>query len=341
MVTLSFDEKQWYDDFRVTKATFTYLLNVMSGDISRQDTTMGKAISADRRLALTLYYLASTAEYRTIAHLFGVSTPFVCMCIKDVCKAINRRFARVISFPQGDDLVQVLNGYEERWGMPMCAGAIDGTHIPILSPQESHADYVKRKNYHSILLQAVVDCHYKFRDVVIGWPGSMHDARVLANSTLYKYGNEKKLFPRNLTKQIGDEHISPYLIGDAAYPLLPWLMKPYPENRTTPREHHLFNYHLSRARMTVENTYGRWKGRFRRFLKRVDMGVNSLLPVTKASCILHNVCEEQKNAFLPEWVVRESSLEVPAASRHHDVLTGDAFDTRGALAEYFMMQELY
>lgn len=93
--------------------------------------------------------------------------------------------------------------------------------------------------------------------------------------------------------------------------------------------------------MTVENTYGRWKGRFRRFLKRVDMGVNSLLPVTKASCILHNVCEEQKNAFLPEWVVRESSLEVPSASRHHDVLTGDAFDTRGALAEYFMMQELY
>ena len=91
--------------------------------------------------------------------------------------------------------------------------------------------------------------------------------------------------------------------------------------------------------MTVENTYGRWKGRFRCFSKRVDMGVNSLLPITKAPFILHNVCEEQKNDFLPEWEERESSLEVPAASRPRDVLKGDALDTRGALAEYFMMQE--
>jgi len=94
-------------------------LNALSGDISRQDTTMRKAISVERRLALTLYYLALTAEYRTTAHLFGVSTPFVCVCIKDVCEAINRRFARDISFPQEEDLVQVLNGYEERWGIPM------------------------------------------------------------------------------------------------------------------------------------------------------------------------------------------------------------------------------
>ena len=35
----------------------------------------------------------------------------------------------------------------------MCGGAIDGTHIPILAPNESHADYVNRKGYHSIIMQ--------------------------------------------------------------------------------------------------------------------------------------------------------------------------------------------
>lgn len=72
-------------------------------DITRQDTVMRKAISAERRLALTLYYLASTAEYRTLAHLFDVSNSFVCNCIKDVCDAVNR-LSQMIDFPQGRTL---------------------------------------------------------------------------------------------------------------------------------------------------------------------------------------------------------------------------------------------
>lgn len=57
---------------------------------------------------------------------------------------------------------------------------------PIITPEECQADYVNRKIFHSIIMQAVVDCKYSFRDVVIGWPGSVHDARVLFNSSIYK-----------------------------------------------------------------------------------------------------------------------------------------------------------
>ena len=226
-------------------------LSEIRGDISCKDTAMQKAVSAERRFALTLYYLASTAEFRTIAHLFGVSTSFVCICVKEVSEVINRKLPRVINFPQGDDLVQVIDGYEERWGIPICAGAIDGTHIAIIAPEECRADYVNRKGFHSIIMKAVVDCNYRFRDVVIGWPGSVHDARVLSNSSIYKKGKENKLFPGIQTKQIRDQDISPFLIGDPAYPLLSWLMKPYPENSSTPRIERVFNYCLSRARMTV------------------------------------------------------------------------------------------
>ena len=68
-----------------------------------------------------------------------------------------------------------------------------------------------------------------------------------------------------------------------------------------PGVNRLFNYRLSRARVTVENNFGRWKGRFIRFSKRVDMEVSSLVNVTYASCILHNVCELQKNDYLAFW----------------------------------------
>ena len=338
VVTVVFSDEQWYNNFRVTRATFTFILEEIREQVSRRDTTMRKSIPAERRLALTLYYMASTAEYRTIAHLFGVSTSFVCICIKDVCEAINERLSKVIKFPQGEELVQVINNYEKKWGIPMCAGAIDGTHIPILAPEESHLVYVNRKGYHSIIMQAVVDSNYIFTDVVIGWPGSVHDARVLSNSSIYQRGNNDQLFPEILTKQIQGKDVSPFLIGDPAYPLLPWLMKPYQVSVNSPPAERVFNYSLSRARMTVENTFGRWKGRFTRFLKRVDMCVTSVVPVTKASCILHNLCEMQNNNFLPEWEGVNLPMEEPVC-RHNDILATDAEDTRAALTDFFMAQQ--
>ena len=33
-------------------------------------------------------------------------------------------------------------------------------------------------------MQAVPDTNYLFRDIVVGWPGRVHDARVLSNSLL-------------------------------------------------------------------------------------------------------------------------------------------------------------
>ena len=100
----------------------------------------------------------------------------------------------------------------------MCAGAIDGTHIPILAPTDNHVEYVNRKGFHSVLMQAVTDCNYLYRDVVIGWPGSVHDARVFSNSTIFRRGNEQQLSPRDLVKEICGVDIPPFLVGDPAYP---------------------------------------------------------------------------------------------------------------------------
>ena len=35
----------------------------------------------------------------------------------------------------------------------MCAGAINGPHIPILAPEENQLVYVNRKGYHSIIME--------------------------------------------------------------------------------------------------------------------------------------------------------------------------------------------
>ena len=234
--------------------------------------------------------------------------------------------------------------YKEKWGFPACAGAIDGTHIPLVTPPENHTDYVNRKSYHNILTQAVVDARYLFRDVVIGWPGIVHDARVLSNLELYNVGLQGKLFDPNITERVLGVDLNPVILGDSAYPLLNWLVKGYSENQNTPNWQCNFNnYWLSRVRMTVENTFGRWKGRFRRFLKGVDMAVSSATYLVAASCILHNFCELRIDDFLENWLDDvQASVHQPyniTLTGENDEAESNAAGIRDVLAQFFLTAE--
>jgi hypothetical protein len=160
-------------------------------------------------------------------------------------------------------------GFQGRWGFPQTAGAIDGTHIPILRPQgDSGSDYFNRKGFYSIVMQAVVDFRGHFIDVNIGWPGKVHDARVLSNSSFYQKGQAGTLLPDMSRSLGGTDEIPLCILGDPAYPLLNWLMTAYPEHPNMTGKRKLFNHRLSRARMVVENVFGRLKGRWRSLLKR-------------------------------------------------------------------------
>ena len=140
-----------------------------------------------------------------------------------------------------------------------------------------------RKRWYSIVIQAVVDHNdiHVFRDIYIGSPGSGHDARVFAHSSLYKKATVGSIL-NGASVQIQSQDISPFLIGDSAYPLLSWLMKPFPHNGTLSDPEERFNYHLLRARIVVENAFGRLKARWHRLLKQNEMSVRNVPSVIHA-----------------------------------------------------------
>ena len=113
---------------------------------------------------------------------------------------------KYIRMPSGDNLKDAVEGFEHKWGFPQCVGAVDGTHIPIVSPEECPADYYNRKGWHSVLMQGVVNHLGHFTNVYVGWPGRVHDARVLANSALYVQGQEGTLLPQ-WNKRIGGKDV--------------------------------------------------------------------------------------------------------------------------------------
>lgn len=81
------------------------------------------------------------------------------------------------------------------------------------------------------------------------------------------------------------------ILGDLAYPGLPWLMNPYPENAHTTANQRHFNYRQSRARMVVESAFGRLKGRWRCLLKRLDVKLDNVTNIVAACGVFHNMCE--------------------------------------------------
>lgn len=106
-------------------------------------------------------------------------------------------------------------------------GAIDGTHIPIIAPKELPSDYYNRNGFYSIILQGVVDSSYKLLNINVGWAGRVHDARVLANTSIYAMFQRGDVTRNELDKTYNNTTINPFLIGDAAYPLMPWLVKTF------------------------------------------------------------------------------------------------------------------
>ena len=97
-------------------------------------------------------------------------------------------------------------------------------------------------------------------DIYTGWPGSVHDARVLTHSTFYKKANTGQLLSR-ATKTINGTNVPVFVIGDSAYPMLPWLMKPHNQPSVDNTEKRTYNYRVCQGRIVVEIAFSHSKAR--------------------------------------------------------------------------------
>ena len=196
-----------------------------------------KALSVRQKILITLRYLATGPIQLNDADIHGVSQPTVSRVLTEVIQALSspalvRRF---IKFPRGiDDCRRNSVQFRGIARFPDVIGAIDGTHIQIVSPHEQEDIYVNRKGVHSINVQVVFDGLYKIIDVVARWPGSVHDSRILRESSV------NQLFQNG--------HIAPgyHLLGDSGYAAKRWLLTPYLTPQT-PSQHAYNRYHIKQS----------------------------------------------------------------------------------------------
>ena len=295
------EAEEWKQNFRMSRESFYKLCDELRPFVTRKTTNMRAPVPVETQVAVTLYYLSDSGRMRKTANAFGIATCTVSRIVQRVTKAMSTKLShKYINVPKTEEEVQklVASFYSER-GFPQCIGAIDGTHIPIKKPGENAVDYINRKGFYSLNVQACVDANCCFFDVNIKWPGSVHDARVFANSTINQYLRDGVIprCPKVIVE--GEDPVPVCIIGDPAYPLLPYLMKEFAKGGSSVQEQ-FFGYRLSSARMIIECAFGRLKARFGILTKAMDLSMDNI-PSTILSCfILHNFCEKNGESVQDE-----------------------------------------
>nr|CAI5869159.1 unnamed protein product [Callosobruchus analis] len=222
--------------------------------------------------------------------------------------------------PTVRDFENVAAQYFNKWNFPNCLGSIDGKHIRLKCHSKSGSMFYNYKNYFSIVLMAVVDANYRFLMIDVGAYGKDSDAGVFSNSPIYQNIENGTLPLPKGQKLPNSEQICPFVfIGDEAFPLRTYLLRPFPRRRLQNNDPaSYYNYRLSRARMTVECTFGICSAKFGILLKSIDTKVENAVHILKAICILHNVIiDMEKESFLDD-------LQDYTGGNHHNFASKNA-----------------
>lgn len=153
----------------------------------------------------------------------------------------------------------------------------------------SGSNFYNFKGFFSVVLFALVDAHTRFIYINVGANGKTSDSTIFQSSFLYNSIKNKTLNiprPKKLSDRLGD--IPYFFIGDDAFSLSEFLMKPYNRNLKLSVAEEIFNYRLCRARMTVEMAFGRLTNRFRIFHKPIEVSPLTCDKIIRTCCTIHN-----------------------------------------------------
>ncbi|XP_049307352.1 uncharacterized protein LOC105223765 isoform X1 [Bactrocera dorsalis] len=270
--------------------SFDILLEKVRPKLTKQR----KAIRAEQRLVLTLRFLATGHSFRDLAFAFRMGRSTVSLIISETCEIIWKELlAEYMPIPTTDRLKTVINDYYRRWKFPNCFGSIDGKHCQIKCPANSGSHYFNYLHYFSVVLQGVADADKKFVTIEMGGRGKQSDDGTFSGSTLFRLLEADTLnvpLPQALPNS--NTILPNFLIGDEAYPLKTYLLRPFPRRNLNAKTEN-FNYRLSIARKCIECAFGILTSKWRFLQKAIETTPRTAIILIKCACVLHNFVRER------------------------------------------------
>lgn len=208
-----------------------------------------------------------------------------------MCEAIWNRLQPVyMKNPTEEMWTLTSEEFYNLWQFPNCIGSIAGKHVTVVCPRNSGSNYFCYLKNFSIVLMAIVGPQYNFLCIDVGGYGKNSDGGIFENSVMGRqFCNGTMNIPHNKPLPGYNVHTSHVLVGDEAFALKTYLMKPFNQRealRDMRKER--YNKRLCRARRVVENAFGIMAQKWRIFLRPIPLHVSKSVKVVKACCVLHN-----------------------------------------------------
>ena len=109
------NDRDFRENFRMSKDTYHFLCQELDIHIRKRNTNFRQCIKVEKRVAITLWRLATNAEYRTISHLFAVGRSTCCTIANETCKIITEHLMpNYIRFPSDRRLLETIRDFRKK-----------------------------------------------------------------------------------------------------------------------------------------------------------------------------------------------------------------------------------
>ncbi len=103
-------------------------------------------MTLDHRVAIALYEPAHATPYRQFSEILRIGAGTACGICNDVHRFIAKHLHHVwIEMTTRERFMQSMKGFHALGGVPMCIGAVHGSHIPVKAPRVRLEDYFNRE----------------------------------------------------------------------------------------------------------------------------------------------------------------------------------------------------
>ena len=305
------DSKNFRSLYRFTKVNVEWLNTYLFG--LEKIETRGGALKNITKLKTFLRLVGDPGFQVGIGEDLGIHQTTVSKTVVEVMDAIMDKARIWIRFPQTDiEFDAAKHEWQEKFSFPAAIGALDCTHVKIRKPKDFGDEYINRKGYTSINVQATCNAKEIFTSIDASWPGSVHDARIWRAS--------------DIQTTLSQNGVNALILADSGYGIAPWLMVPY-RNAETPQEM-AYNRCLSKERVIIERCFGQLKQRFPILQNTVRLATDKIPTLITCCFVLHNISkylqdpEPELPAFCDNVAVLENGndeVATPAIRRNGEV----------------------
>ncbi|XP_047080861.1 putative disease resistance protein RGA4 [Lolium rigidum] len=326
--TLScFEDAQGFESvFKMTRGTFNYICSLVLGptmeDMNNYTFTDGRVLCLQDRVAVALIRLYSSEPSEILGSSFGVHESTMKLVTDQFIAAMCKEAIRHIYWPYSK-MDKIKGRFGKIHNMHNCCGVICTTDIPF----RSNCDHEKNE---SILMRVIVDPDMRFTEIWLEWEGSMNWSSKCQGYDIFEDCEKGIVLNGSKLKVALDgSAVGEYIIGDASYPLLPWLLTPYQEEGLSDSKSE-FNRRHSAATTCLTKVLVRFQDTWKFLQGETLCPVNAetLAVSIYACCLLHNIIiDMEDDAAMPS--TGERNYEV------RQLVDEDAVRARDMLSQYF------